>query len=386
MNSKKTIGLLSLQWMNNYGTIIQTYALQKAIEGKGHYVEYISYLPNKNKTKTNPLISLIKGFPNSLKKLMPYFNNRIVEFRMKSIEAETKEKHRRFEDFRERYIIIGKNKYYSSEQLISTPPEYDIFITGSDQIWSPNVSYANEIYLLNFVNDAKRKNAYASSLGTTNLTSAYKKRLIENLINFNSLSCREKSGAKLLTELLDRNVTEVVDPTMLLKEEELTEIAEKRREIPDKYILCYFLGHKRWHRDFAQELANEQGLPIYYVGHDSYELNKRNSLWDVGPGEFVYLIMNASYICTDSFHGSVLSILFHKSLFGFCKRDDSEETSDNSRMKDLYKKFRIEHRLIGDKNVSTYNREEIDYEVVDKILEKERELSWNYLNSILEGK
>ncbi|MFA7492906.1 MAG: polysaccharide pyruvyl transferase family protein [Proteiniphilum sp.] len=384
MMSERRIGLLSLQWMNNYGTIIQAYALQKAIWKLGFQSEYISYRPNQEKNKVNPVKQFFHGFPDSIFQIMPYVNNRIRFNKLNKVKEDSTLRNERFESFRQKNIRISNKIYTDSEQLLKEPPEYDIYITGSDQIWSPNLSYSCEAYMLNFVKDDHKKNAYASSLGTVNIPSNYKERLIHNLKNFSNLSCREISGAEYLKKVLEREVVEVLDPTMLLDIGDLLDVSEERIIPENKFILCYFLGNKKWHRSYAKGLSESTGFPCYYVAYDALEVGRENALWDVGPAEFISLIHRASYVCTDSFHGSVLAILFHKELYGFCKRGDLERTSDNSRLHDLYFKFGIEERLIK-KACNRKQLEEIDYSVVDKILQKNRINSKLYLKKILKA-
>jgi len=383
MDNNKNIGLLSLHWMNNYGTILQTFALQKAIKNEGYYSEYICYLPKNGIAKKSIVNIFIDEFPSSLRRVIPFIKNRLTEYRIKTVSRKIENRNYLFEKFRKKYIKVGEKIYLTEEELNINPPKYDIYITGSDQIWNPNLSYSNEAFMLKFIKENSRKNAYASSIGIVNITNFYKKTLYENLKDFNLLSCREATGVRILEEILSRKVMEVVDPTMLLCIDDFYEIAVPYHNMPKEYMLCYFLGDKKWQRRYSKKVAKIRNIPIFYIAHNSNELGKKNALWDVGPQEFVSLLMNATCICTDSFHGSVLSLIFHRDLFGFCKRDDSEKTSDNSRLKDFYKKFSIENRLILYETCDPINCGDIDYIKVDQIIKKEKKTSYMYLKKIL---
>ncbi|HAG10960.1 MAG TPA: polysaccharide pyruvyl transferase family protein [Desulfotomaculum sp.] len=370
------VGLISYHFLNNYGTMLQAYALQRKICELGFEAEYIDYrFQELRPSLFNVLLMRIKRFGIYIYQYK-YYSVKAAYLSKLSIRKEY------FKDFYTKHIRTSPSQYATIRELELQQPEYDIYIVGSDQVWNPNLSCARPAYYLSFVKDNKKKASYAPSVGVVSLTSDQEQKMAGYIRNFNYLSCREISGAKLLENISGRNISHVLDPTFLLDKTIWEEIAIRPR-ITEPYILCYFLGDTKQPREFALQLENKTGIKAYYIPCSPLDMSKKTAIYDVGPAEFLGLIQNASYVCTDSFHGNVFSIIFERQFYSFCKRADTELTSDNSRIKELLKYTGLENRLITIGQRFPDEKNKIDYQLVESYLGPMKERSESYLLGIL---
>jgi len=155
-------------------------------------------------------------------------------------------------------------------------------------------------------------------------------------------------------------------------------------KIEEPFILCYFLGEVKWQRDFVTRLEKQTGLRAYFIPNTYLDVNKNNAVFEVGPAEFIGLIKNANYVCTDSFHGCVFSAIFERQLYGFCKRAEVEMTSDNSRLADLFQLLGVPERLIKKPIEGLLDVTDIDYSMVKPKLIDAIQRSELYLNEVLQ--
>lgn len=378
MHTKK-IALISPHDEPNYGTMLQAYALAKAIENLGGRAEYISYkkVIRQNLFKKilyyaiRPL-KIIDRLKNEKRKsaLDDYSFFRTPEFNDTMHE---------FEKFYKEYIPHSDIVY--NPKTIKDSTVYTKFIVGSDQTWSPNLYTPLSINFLDFVKDYSKKNAYGPSLGTTNVSESYQKILKEKLSGFANLSCREKTNCSLIEELTGKKVTHVLDPTLLLTTEQWDKVAQNV-VMPEKYVLCYILGEKKCISDFAEMLGKKKNIPVYYIAIRPIYLQKENSLKGVGPAQIIHLIKNATYVVTDSFHGSIFSINYNRNFYCFTKRNNTLEKNDNGRILEVLKDFGLTQRFKADGDMNL--EEDIFFDKISPFLEKCRTESLNYLKKILD--
>ena len=273
----------------------------------------------------------------------------------------------------------------TSDDLIHNPPKYEGYIVGSDQTWNPYTAYNSDAFYLTFVKNSNMKGSYGPSLGISFLTKKQENRIRRLLSDFRFLSCRELQGAKILENVLNRQVIKVVDPTLLIDTNEWESIANYATlEITDRYILEYFLGDNPLHRIFVKRLSRMTGykivsLPFSYLDMDDVEVDKQF----VGPLNFIKLIQHAEYVCTDSFHGTAFSVNFNKQFYAFCKMDDSNKQSENSRLYSLINEFQLSDRLINNCLDYDFKITSIDYQKVNILLRKNVEISKKYLESMI---
>lgn len=251
---------------------------------------------------------------------------------------------------------------------------YDAFVIGSDQPWNPSFPFNSELDYLPFVPDGK-KLAYAVSFGVSEIGSR-RERTAELLNGIPSISMREDAGARIVRELTGRTVPVVLDPTMLLAPSGWAAV-ERRPGVPAAreggFCLKYMLGDDVNGR-VVDGLAAERGLAV---------VDLRDHSLPVGPAEFVWLVRNAGLVCTDSFHGSVFSTLFHRPFVIFERREEGQ-CDMSSRLDTLCKTFGLGHHRVSGPAFDLARCEDEDWDQVDSVLAAERSRSLGWLNAALE--
>jgi len=215
-------------------------------------------------------------------------------------------------------LIPHSSREYTHGNIAECTDKYDLFITGSDQVW--NYDWYNPIFFLNFTDVPKI--SYAASIGHSSIPDEWKERYREYLKDFKAISVREEDAVAILEPLAPVPVEWVLDPTLLLSSDEWDEICAPRK-VEGPYMFCYFLGGSKRDRRVANEVAKKKGLKIVTLPHllGKYRSVDRSfgdiQLWDVGPKEFISLIKHADFVLTDSFHGSVFSNIYHRPFAAF---------------------------------------------------------------------
>ncbi|MBE5946161.1 MAG: polysaccharide pyruvyl transferase family protein [Lachnospiraceae bacterium] len=383
----KKIGLCVCYDTKNFGSQLQVLATQKAVEELGYDYEVIRY-----KKKLTPVFML-----QSLPRLFnPYFmrgklsgikKRRIIK-KHEEIAKQVSVRNKRFDNFVDSYFLKLSKPYVGYEALKKNAKKYDGVLTGSDQLWLPG-NLGSHFYTQEFVPDNVNKVAYATSFGVGSIPWFQKKRTRNYLNRFQYLSSRELQGSKIIKELTGRESVTVADPTLLFSGDEWFDYIPDNKVIEGKYIFCYFLGDNPKHREISEELKAKTGFEIVtipfldnFVERDLTFGDK--PLYDVDAADFVNLIRNAEYILTDSFHGSVFSILNHKKFVTFNRFMDDSKDSRNSRIDSLCELLGLSQRRYKSDIIETADRE-IDYEAVDKRVEKLRINSKAYLCDALKG-
>ncbi|MBO4417830.1 MAG: polysaccharide pyruvyl transferase family protein [Bacteroidales bacterium] len=374
----KKVALVSVHNDPNFGSALQAYALAYAIQREGYECEYLNYT-------LGPAPNSIKSRIKKAAKSVLYKSGILSEPKTENSfwrTPEFKVQRELFKTFHDKRIPFS-SKVYGPNTIKEANKDYDCFIVGSDQTWSPYVTKSKHtINFLDFVEPGRIKASYAPSLGTCHLEAEYIELLKEKLSGFNYLSCREKHNADLLSERFGRKVEHVLDPTLLLSREEWLMIAEPV-DMPEHYILCYILGAKQCISDFAERIGKEQSLPVYYIGSRPEYLLKENALNDITPGQFITLISQADYVVTDSFHGSLFSINFQRQFYAFTKREITDGTNDNDRIRDFLTVLDISERLKEDYD---YRQDlPIDYAMYDDRLKELSLSSMSYLSKLLKS-
>ena len=382
----KKLGLCVRYDCDNYGSMLQIFATQKAIIDSGWTYEHIRY---DKKT----LIFLLK---NLTRIFNPYFmRGKILGFKKANclkkypeIQQNNAKRQAMIKIFRQKYITLYSPVYKGFNNLVKGADNYDAIMVGSDQLWTP-AGIKSKFYNLLFVPDYIPKIAFATSFGVSNIPKSQIKETAKYLRRIDSISVREKQGAKIVKMLTGRKATVALDPTLLYTGEEWKQFFPPKRELKEKYIFAFFLGANVEHRKAVNRLAKKTGLKIVtcpfmdeFVEIDMSFGDIRK--FDVDPIKFLNLIRGAEYICTDSFHGSVFSILNHKKFLTFNRFSDNEKQSRNSRIDSLFSLLGLENRRFS-KSVDIYSaiNSEIDYISVDRKLEKLRKKTWSFLENAL---
>ncbi len=349
------IGIITIPDFNNYGNRLQNYALQKVIKSFGYDgYSYVPYMPNIFKKMIRLLqpsekdSSLDKKILN-IKKLYNYI---------------------RFDKMFVHSREVGSHLYPSSLNC-----ECDYFVAGSDQIWNPN--WYTEYSFLKFSDD-KKKIAYAASFGCDKIPENKREEYFLLLNKFKTISVRENTGRDIIEDLIGIDVPVVLDPTLLLATEEWEEIEKKPRNISfDRpYILTYFLGERdKEQKEYIENVSCEYNMRIFNLL--DYTMPE---IYIAGPSEFLYLLHHAAMVCTDSFHASVFSIIFHTPFIVF-ERNGNGKIMGN-RIDTLLSILSLENHKYQNKSIT--NIFDIDYDKAEKIVEEKTNLSLSYLRKAFE--
>lgn len=355
----------------NYGTSLQVVALVRSIEKLGYSVEVIKYLPHgKIVTKSNyknPVFYITK-----IKKKISNLHLRTVidDYRIAA-----------FQRFLDKEILLTPLCRTESE-LFTLNNQLDTFVCGSDQIWAP--SCFDPKYFLNFAQEPSRIIAYAPSIGLPKIEDVYvRNRMRECVERFQHLSVREAQGQEIIRELCNKEAVVVLDPTLLLSSDEWDAMKVKTED-KNPYILCYFLGNNKQSWQHVNKLSEETGLPVKVIPVFAQNLKRGFHVVNgVGPAEFLGLVSNADFICTDSFHGTVFSILYEKPFYTYERFSNKDRNSQNSRIYNLLNTAGLEDRLIKDKTKLNGDPLNCKFQDAKRRLESEKKKSINYLENAL---
>lgn len=385
--SRKKIGcvIAYTEGHNNYGTSLQGYAMLKKIQQLGYEVEVIQY------TKRLSAWQKMKFVVNALragewKNIKHRLTSKQILKKYPAYAASVAERTKAVDAYKQKRLMPLFHEYIGYDALHKGSLNYDAVVVGSDQVWTP-MSLPNKFFNLLFVDDSVRKVAYASSFGVSEIPSFQRKATGAYLDRFYKIGVREQRGKEIVEELSHQKATVVADPTMLLNREEWEqEIANAYTATNEPYIFCYFLGTNQVARKAANELKTKTGYKIITIRHmDEYvpgdELFGDEAPYAVDPNDFVRYISGASYVCTDSFHCTVFSILFHRQFMTFYRFAKGSKTGRNSRINSLFNLLELQDRLYtGDISFISKN---IDYDKVEKRLENLRTNSIEFLKDSL---
>lgn len=357
----------------NYGAVLQAYALQKILHEKGYDTEILNYRDSAIEDEYK-----IFNFKNgSMYSKMRSLFKSILFLRKR------KKRHDHFRDFQQHYLRIGDKGYRSVEEIKKDPPRADIYVTGSDQVWNTSITKGvSDIYTLNFGLEKVRRIAYAASIGTAEICQNEGEEFREKVSGIDAISVREITAKNALARIfLDKPVEVTLDPVLLRSkrdwEADLSEITERK----EKYILAYLVAEDQEYRKIVNAMSENTGLKIIHFESRSRYNNVLSSAYTEGPMDFVNLIKNAEYIVTTSFHGTAFSIVLHKKFWVIPHKPKG------SRITDLLDKLQLSERAVYTLEEFTAKDfdQKIDYEKVDNLLDKEREKSLQWLGAAMEG-
>lgn len=369
---------------NNYGSMLQSYATQVMLRNYGFNYDLIQY-----RKEYTPFF-ILKNVPRIFNKvvwqdkLLERHKNKFIDEYPDSRES-VRRRSAAFNAFRKQYFTAPSPIYKGFDSLRSESKKYSAFFTGSDQLWSPS-GLGSNFYNLMFTYDEALRISYASSFGVKEVPWYQRRRTKNYLQRIQFISCRENSGKKIVKDLTGKDVPVVADPTMLFTGEEWNEMLPCERVQNGKYIFSYFLGSDITVREEVLKLKEKTGLPVVSI-HQFVEadLNFGDvSVEDTGPAEFVDLIKNAEYVCTDSFHGSVFSALYHKKFMVFNRYAETDKASKNTRIESFCANLGLANRRFSG-NICEDIMKDIDYDSVEKRLEAIRADSYEYLESAFDA-
>ena len=350
--------LVTLHRVFNYGSVLQTYATQRIFEDAGCEVEVVDYITEQRTAKR---ILLGKGAFFRLKNA-----KRIIRLPFKTASFLIKK--RKFGKFLKKNCSLTKQKYIKAEDIIKNPPEADIYITGSDQVWNSQYNEGvDKGFFLEYAPENKKCIAFVSSFGKKTLASDEKEITREYLKKYDALSVREDSAAEILKDLGYSSEC-LIDPTLQINKAEWQKIASPRL-IKQKYLILMLLYNEdNGATDYARKIADEKGLKLVKI---SWELKKHKKVDKLmthrTPEDFLSLFANADFVVTNSFHGLAFSINFNRDFVVVPRKEF------NSRLESLLRLTGLESRMaFSESDAIEASRADINYDNVNCILEEER--------------
>jgi hypothetical protein len=289
---------------------------------------------------------------------------------------------KQYKQFIKKYYHLSENSYRTIEELKKSYPKYNCYITGSDQVWNTTITNGlQDAYTLNFGNEKIIKISYAASVGKSDISSEEWINLKNKIEFLNAISVREESAKEQLQKVLDKKIEITLDPTLLLKKKDWDEFSGERI-VKEKYILVYAMENNPEVVKIVNYLSENTNLKVVHFDKKSKYNNPLRSFYVSGPKEFVNLIKNAELVVTNSFHGTVFSVIFEKKFYTI------PHTTKGSRMIDLLNKLKLTDRIFY--NIDEFkkiNKEDLlkklDYKITNEILETERNKSILYLEKNL---
>ncbi len=363
------IAIITFHCSYNYGSALQAYALQTYLEKQGHKVQIIDYILSDDFKQ----YKLIRP-DRYLKK--PKFLFADIYFLPKTLKRK-----RNFEEFQKSYLKLTDKKYYDNDDMSELNSRFDAFICGSDQIWNTGCTkYIIEPYFLSFVSDERLKISYAPSIAQIHddVSEQEKNKLRELVNRLDYISVREKSTIPYISQITDKPVTDVLDPTLLLEQSDYNKILpDSSKAVKEKYIFFYTLQKNPEMTDYCRKLSEEKNLKVLYISKVNIKsFGNSENIYGCSPQEFLYYIKNAEYIVTNSFHATVFSVVFEKKFMSFGTKKSFV------RMLDLLNGLGLEKRLYSEKKAEDID-EEIDYKQVKKNKCRLTEHSEEFLNNSL---
>lgn len=361
------IKIITCHDVYNVGASLQAYALCEYLRRQGQDVEIIDYKPYylrhyelvgvRNPKFDKPVFRVIYQILKFPGRLLSQFDK----------------KKRTFDKFTEKYLPRTEKKYCSNDELKKYPPEADLYIAGSDQIWNPTFENGKDpAFFLDFVPDDKKRISYAASFAVEEISDSMKETMKAYLQKFYGISVRETSGVSIILQM-GLAASHVLDPVFLLEHNVWEKLSHTFGS--EKYLFLYDFDQNRELWEIADNIADERGLKIL----SAFPSDQADQLCDgMGPCEFLGIIRNADIVLSNSFHATAFSLIFHKDFYVVNRME-----SINARMRDLLDYFNLAERLIS-KSEDVFACNLIDWMMVDNKIQEGREQSKMYLRTFID--
>ncbi|MBR9647301.1 polysaccharide pyruvyl transferase family protein [Clostridium tyrobutyricum] len=365
------VGILTFHNAHNYGAVLQAYALRTKLRKMGHDAHIINYC---NKKIQNRYSDKLKLEVSKRDIVFPTHWIKMIGKKLQNDYAQDtwKKQCDSFNNFINEILLENHTNKIKSDNLEKI--EMDAFICGSDQVWASWITGGlDPVYFLDFQTSAK-KISYAASMPSNKIPlkeQSYFKKCI-NLLDF--VSVREEQVSITLNNLCNRSIKTVVDPTLLLDVNDYSNLLSASCE-KEGYVFAYFVHEDNILMECAQKIASQLGKKLielhYYLQKN---LKGHNQRADFGPSEFLTYIKNADFVLTNSFHGTVFSVLYGKNFYSIYNNDSRKDNLLNNL------KLKSRHIYSGD---SIELNQEIDYESVYELLRWYRKSSIDFLDKAL---
>ena len=373
------IGIITFNSAHNYGAVLQVWALQEKLKCKGHKVEVINYrIPSIDNLyrvyvpKRICKVSWVNKGIHQLQWIHAWMNDRYKAVRYKKFE------------YFINHVLPTTKPYYSYDELLKANMNYDILITGSDQVWNGKYTRGlSAAYFLSFGKEETKRISYAASIGKDSFEEEEKLVAKRYLADLDYISVREEKARKAVEKLTDKPVELVLDPTLLLDRQAYDKI-KKKTNFKGDYIFVHNVHLTRIDsrlNAIVEKISEMTGLPVVNNRSDYNFKNEIGKFNDGGPGEFIGVIEGAKYIITNSFHATVFSIIYRRNFITV------PHFQNPDRMKYLLQMFDLQNHLI--ENVAKVPNDlktlQIDYARVEKLKMKARMVSETYLENSING-
>ena len=367
------IHILTFQFAKNYGAILQAHALSSYIKNDLHEeCEIIQYWPDRSEASWK-MYSRVSDLRVLLRNIYVFFNLKY--------KKEYKEKNRIMHKAISELLPLTHIKY-NKETIHANPPLADAYICGSDQVWNFVKCFDDPTYFFDFTKSMKnvKRIGYAPSIADPWPESRWDE-FRGYLSNMDSISVREKNDVAVVEKLSEKPVTHVVDP-VFLKTREYWDALSQDVDIKEPYIFCYFLGTNDLAVNLVNKVKNLTGYKIVHLNLNARDrFNSDYNLRAISPQQFIGLIKNAAYICTNSFHCSAFSIIFRKNYFV------APKSFANSRMESLQEMFGLNNRLFSQERIEAITQDTlvVDYSKTEGKCAPYIKKSVQYLKQALYG-
>jgi len=372
MSDKKKIGILTFHNAHNYGAVLQAYALKIKLNRMGHEASVLNY---RN-----------KYIGRNYKKVLhiDFWKRDILPSRWGKVIREVRDvfyglpewqrQWKVFEDFIGDNLLDGDDRQLSLDDVANK--DCDVYVLGSDQIWARELTHGMDPAYFGQFAPEKKKISYAASVPNSSIPENEKPYFKQYLQSLSHISVREEKLAASIRELTGREVDTVVDPTLLLEREDYDRLLYKEPLKQGDYVFAYFVVENEILNRCAKKAAELLGCELVELHYKKTpQINGDNMVFDAGPSEFLTYIRDAKMVVTNSFHGTVFSILFQKKFFSVYK--------ENGRIENLLGFLGLAERHIT--NEAGINPEaEINYGQSEKMLEEYRQRSVEFLEKGIE--
>jgi hypothetical protein len=360
--TKKQAVIKTMYGEFNLGNKLQNYAVVHNLENNDFDVVTLQYHTNA-KRNVDKIADAIKELIRLVLSALPF----VKRWNFKEL-TNKKKRAKIFKKFSHNYLSVSRpiDKYNLDQSYID---RFDYVFIGSDQVWNEEFLDQEDLEFYLGIHDQAKTVGLAGSFGVSSISDKHKEAYKKGFEKMSSVSVREDAGADIVHGLIGKRPVVLIDPVMSLNKNEWLEISkEPSWDLPREYILCYFLGEKDAYFTEIREFAEDNNLHVIDI------MDVVSPYFVIGPSEFIYLISKAEYVCTDSFHGCVLSLIFNKAFRVYERIDKFRNMS--SRINTLLTTFDCAHAMSSGKW-----KEIFDWESINKTIEIKKQEFADYLAS-----
>lgn len=340
------IAVITYSFAQNWGAVLQAYALVEYLNSIGHDAKLIYYREFDNR-KFTTIKSVYDGLISVLK------------------WRENQERVDKFNDFRINNLQLTA-KCTNEKELSELNQDFDAFITGSDQVWNVGKGVCKDYYL-SFAEPEKRRISYAASFGVSSIPEQYQEQVREGINGIQYVSIREKSGAKIVKSLTGKDVKIVLDPVFLKTNHQWNQLVGNERIKKEKYIFVYPTQITKRLEETVKILKKQYGCMAF----SPFAIKGCKTIKNIGPKEFVKYIRDSEAVIASSFHATAFSIIYKKPIYVVA------HSQTGSRTTDLLESIGMEQSIITDPAII---RTDYDYSIQDmKLLQEKINYSKEFL-------